>query len=729
MKQTDIPSNILSVFANSATTGYINSIQQTDPGNGHASFALGFPPVTFQDVAAGGQPPFGSDFNGILNLLSAHDRWVNSGAVYPYDSAFSTAIGGYPKGAKVGNSTGDGTWMSTVDDNTTDPSSDTSGKWVPIDNSGIATVSLSSSNVTLTPSQYQKKVIVLSGTLTANVQVIFPAVFGSWIVENNTSGAFTVTVKTSTGVGTQLVQGASGIVFYDGTDLRRFYLKDADVFSCMEDVRASTTSAPYIKAVSFYQNGQTNEILLYKNSTSGATPTAAGASTIASALAANNFVNAAGNGYSLVIGQNVDPYTFGSLGNNNDDGVFLQAWIDWCTLVRQEIIWIRDRNSTTGLFSTSVNLSLGTTAAVRGIGKGYCGLKCLNCDGFALSAGNSFNKIKGISIVQSVRYTTTANTYVAIKAPGASGSSIQWCTFKDIFVDGFYAVANVSWISSSNFQEILSVYGCHGIIATGDGVNNWVQSCWMGGSNVSGSKGVGLGDGTTAIEGWQIHNNLLSNFAIGVYGTYANNITVEDNIIDFFQLYAVQLANSANGPTTNWTIRDNYMATDSATASAGVRLSNGYSVTAQSRGTLVDNNQILYYSGASLSYGVYQDGAYETRNTISNNRTLATTYDVKVDAGDAHVFSNNASGPGFYFNVLVDITGGNNGTYLSSMVACFERIGKYKRYFNSSATTPAGATPAEGDEMKNIAAIGTGVVPGWIYSSSSSSWHAMAALA
>ena len=343
MKQTDIPSNILSVFANSATTGYINSIQQTDPGNGHASFALGFPPVTFQDVAAGGQPPFGSDFNGILNLLSAHDRWVNSGAVYPYDSTLSAAIGGYPKGAKVGNATGDGTWMSTVDDNTTDPSSDTSGKWVPIDNNGVASVSLAGTNVTLTPSQYQKKIVLLTGTLTANVQVVFPSISGSWLIINSTSGNYTITAKTSTGNGLQLYQGASSIVFCDGSVLWRPYESDPSRYDTIESLRTSTTDAPFVTITAYRAGGKKINALLYKDG-SGA-QTATGDAAIISALASNTFTNASGNTYKYSVIQVITPFHFAAYGDGTTTGIDAPA-IDSAILFRHNagggVVYIPD---------------------------------------------------------------------------------------------------------------------------------------------------------------------------------------------------------------------------------------------------------------------------------------------------------------------------------------------------------------------------------------------------
>lgn len=74
-----------------------------------------------------------------------------------------------------------------------------------IDNNmgGELALSLSSLNVTLTSDQAQNMSFVLSGTLSTNVQINFPQVGSFYYIDNQTSGAFSVTI--SNGVGTTLV--------------------------------------------------------------------------------------------------------------------------------------------------------------------------------------------------------------------------------------------------------------------------------------------------------------------------------------------------------------------------------------------------------------------------------------------------------------------------------------------------------------------------------------------
>lgn len=127
-----IPTLVPLPFANSGTKNTIPTASQIGITAGAASLTDGFPPLTFTPLSAGGVPPAGADFNGILNLLSANTRWDNAGGFYVYDSEFSTSISGYPKNALLAKLAGDGFWLSTADNNTADP--DTGGaNWIAFD--------------------------------------------------------------------------------------------------------------------------------------------------------------------------------------------------------------------------------------------------------------------------------------------------------------------------------------------------------------------------------------------------------------------------------------------------------------------------------------------------------------------------------------------------------------------------------------------------------------------
>lgn len=84
----------------------------------------------------------------------------------------------------------------------------------------VISKTLSNVDVTLTAVEAASAVINLTGTLLANVNVIVPATpVRVYLVRNQTSGAFTVTVKTAAGTGTPVQQGTSSLVYSDGTNI------------------------------------------------------------------------------------------------------------------------------------------------------------------------------------------------------------------------------------------------------------------------------------------------------------------------------------------------------------------------------------------------------------------------------------------------------------------------------------------------------------------------------
>lgn len=88
-----------------------------------------------------------------------------------------------------------------------------------IDNSfgGTATIALTNSPVTLSPSQYQCMFINFTGTITANILISFPFVGSCYTVENQTVGNFTVTLATTV-AGSQVICAPPGEVTDIKTD-------------------------------------------------------------------------------------------------------------------------------------------------------------------------------------------------------------------------------------------------------------------------------------------------------------------------------------------------------------------------------------------------------------------------------------------------------------------------------------------------------------------------------
>lgn len=88
-----------------------------------------------------------------------------------------------------------------------------------IDTSGAISINVAgNTNVTLTYTQSQCQFITLTGALTGNINIIIPATPRWYAINNQTSGSFTITFKTSGGAGIVTNQSAQTFIYCDGTD-------------------------------------------------------------------------------------------------------------------------------------------------------------------------------------------------------------------------------------------------------------------------------------------------------------------------------------------------------------------------------------------------------------------------------------------------------------------------------------------------------------------------------
>ena len=133
MQLSDLPTRFAYAFAYAASAGFKRTIPEahvTPSGtDAPASLYDGFQQLNFSAVGAGGIPPSGQDFNGILNQITAAIRWMQGGGQAVYNSTWSTKAGGYPKGSILLSSDGTKQWISTADNNTTDPDGGSPANW------------------------------------------------------------------------------------------------------------------------------------------------------------------------------------------------------------------------------------------------------------------------------------------------------------------------------------------------------------------------------------------------------------------------------------------------------------------------------------------------------------------------------------------------------------------------------------------------------------------------
>ncbi len=130
MLLASVPYKFSTPWGASAGSSYLTSPIPATTVGAAASQALGFPPITAAPTGSGGVPPNVADFNGGLNYATLWAQWLQAGGPITYDATFSAAIGGYPMGAMLAQAANlNRQWVSTVDNNTSDP--DTGGaNWI-----------------------------------------------------------------------------------------------------------------------------------------------------------------------------------------------------------------------------------------------------------------------------------------------------------------------------------------------------------------------------------------------------------------------------------------------------------------------------------------------------------------------------------------------------------------------------------------------------------------------
>ncbi|QIC87498.1 hypothetical protein F0336_14010 [Serratia liquefaciens] len=159
MLSSSFPKRLPVPFADSGEKQVIPTPSQIAIEGGRASYTDGFPPLTRTPISAGGIPPWGTDFNGVLNDITQAIRWYNSGMQYSFDSAFSASVGGYPKGAILLKSSLSGLWQNSTENNTSNPDSGGAG-WTDLTSGRLINVRTFTSSTAYTPTPGTAFIIV-----------------------------------------------------------------------------------------------------------------------------------------------------------------------------------------------------------------------------------------------------------------------------------------------------------------------------------------------------------------------------------------------------------------------------------------------------------------------------------------------------------------------------------------------------------------------------------------
>lgn len=110
-------------------------------------------------------------------------------------------------------------------------------------------------NVTLTGEQAENQILSFTGALTGNISVIFPAVPYYWYISNETTGAFTLSCKTSGGTDVFVTQGERIIIAGDGVDVYEYPTPNTDITNLTYILQTPSLDAPNGQALSALATG------------------------------------------------------------------------------------------------------------------------------------------------------------------------------------------------------------------------------------------------------------------------------------------------------------------------------------------------------------------------------------------------------------------------------------------------------------------------------------------
>lgn len=115
----------------------------------------------------------------------------------------------------IGNGDQSGTWGTTTNNNL--------GTLLEQAITGVQVITMFNANYTLTnfngaSDEARNAVLVINGTNSAVRNIVAPSVNKTYIINNNTTGGFAVNLKTASGTGIQIPNGAIYLVYCDGTE-------------------------------------------------------------------------------------------------------------------------------------------------------------------------------------------------------------------------------------------------------------------------------------------------------------------------------------------------------------------------------------------------------------------------------------------------------------------------------------------------------------------------------
>ena len=111
------PKLISKPFAQNGQKNAIPENFSSSMESNQATWDQGFGQITMIPVAAGGLPPKGQDFNGILNQISENVVYLSKGGKFKFSTDYASSVEGYPKGAILQSDDEKKEYQSIIDNN------------------------------------------------------------------------------------------------------------------------------------------------------------------------------------------------------------------------------------------------------------------------------------------------------------------------------------------------------------------------------------------------------------------------------------------------------------------------------------------------------------------------------------------------------------------------------------------------------------------------------------
>jgi hypothetical protein len=484
------------------------------------------------------------------------------------------------------------------------------------------TIAVTGGTYTLSGSELNRIAYKFTGTLTSNANIVVPATVQQYWVNNATTGSFTLGVKTASGAATLVAQGATAILYCDGTD-----------------IISATTSSPFAGVLPVAQGGTgaVNAASALTNlggtgigtSVFTAATTAAARSAIAAAAAGANsdITSITGLTTALTVAQGGTGSTTAAGARSNLSAAASGSNADITALTNAAGIQIGAPTlgaqgvgtiNATGLFIngvgvgtgsgsvTSVGLSAPAFLSVAGSPVTTSGTLALTLSGTALPVANGGTGQTTYTDGQLLIGNTTGNTLSKATLTAGSGISIT---------NGSGSITITSTAGAGTVTSVSGSGGTTGLTLTGGPITTTgtltiggtlaVANGGTGGATASGARlGIGAAASGTNSDITSI-TGLTTPLSTAQGGTGLASYSVGDIIF-------------ASGTTTLSGLAD--VATGNVLLSGGVGVAPAYGKV----GLTTHVNGVLPVANGGTGEGTYTDGQLLIGNSTGNTLAKAT---------------------------------------------------------------------------------------------------------